>query len=361
VAEVGTGLTAGTYKYSYTDVTAAGESLPSPLATVAVGVVAAPASAPFGFVLPGASGPDYGTHQYAVTFTTAAGETTPSPLSGVVTTGIVASSSPGVPTYSEHFTGGSVNDENWFTYVTTGVGNNGSETSYGGGHQHYLSTGNRTIRVYKNGDGYGCSATKLYRSAAGGNPPYKYVGTFAGAYFDDTLAAARSARRCPQQWPRTWGVSAPVRHHRRGGGAGSQGVSNGGRLTAQTASAPSPITGDRHRYGRRRVLGADAPTSNTAGAGCCKVAPGVAIGPRTTAQTYRTVANGSQLKLLATRRTTPRQCTDNVTDASLRGNVRRRYPASRTDGRVVVARSPFHCRDRRVIAAAAGPSSTANN
>jgi hypothetical protein len=78
----------GLYKYAVTFGTAAGESLPSPLASVVTGVIAAPTSAPTpGTPTPG-PGLDPGVHQYAVTFTTAAGETTPGPFSVPVTCGI---------------------------------------------------------------------------------------------------------------------------------------------------------------------------------------------------------------------------------------------------------------------------------
>jgi hypothetical protein len=45
-AVLGAGLSAGTYQYAYTDVTALGESLPSPIGTVSTGIVPAPGSAP---------------------------------------------------------------------------------------------------------------------------------------------------------------------------------------------------------------------------------------------------------------------------------------------------------------------------
>lgn len=45
-AAVGTGMSVGTYKYAYTDITASGESIPSPLATVVTFTLSAPPSAP---------------------------------------------------------------------------------------------------------------------------------------------------------------------------------------------------------------------------------------------------------------------------------------------------------------------------
>jgi hypothetical protein len=70
----GTGLGSGVYQYAYTDVTASGESLPSPLASITTGPrVSPPPAAPSATHWLGS-----GTYSYALTFVTAAGETYPS-------------------------------------------------------------------------------------------------------------------------------------------------------------------------------------------------------------------------------------------------------------------------------------------
>lgn len=72
----GAGLSAGVYEYAYTDVTAAGESLPSPLASVTTGVLAPPFKAPdLAGPLTGSLDP-FAHYNVAVTYQTAAGETT---------------------------------------------------------------------------------------------------------------------------------------------------------------------------------------------------------------------------------------------------------------------------------------------
>jgi hypothetical protein len=76
----GAGVTAGAHAYAVTYRTAAGETIPSPLATVQVGVFAPPAAAPTaGPPTAAGAGPDPGSHDYAVTFIVSTGETTPGP------------------------------------------------------------------------------------------------------------------------------------------------------------------------------------------------------------------------------------------------------------------------------------------
>jgi hypothetical protein len=75
----GSGVTPGAHNYAVTYRTAAGETIPSPVATVQVGVFAPPAAAPTAGPPTVGAGPDPGAHDYAVTFVVATGETTPGP------------------------------------------------------------------------------------------------------------------------------------------------------------------------------------------------------------------------------------------------------------------------------------------
>jgi hypothetical protein len=78
----GTELGIGTYSYAYTDVTAAGESVPSPTVAIAVvGVIPAPTNAPH---FTGTSGtmPESGFFDYAYSYVSADGETTVGPRNG---------------------------------------------------------------------------------------------------------------------------------------------------------------------------------------------------------------------------------------------------------------------------------------
>jgi hypothetical protein len=81
----GAGIESGVHRYAYTFVTASGQSLPSPVAAVTVGVVAPPAVAPTPGAVQAGGAVDSGTHYYAVTFVTAIGETTSPPANTPVT------------------------------------------------------------------------------------------------------------------------------------------------------------------------------------------------------------------------------------------------------------------------------------
>ena len=118
----GAGLGTGIYSYAYTDGTAAGESLPSPIGTISVGTVAAPLVAPApGSPTVGGS-VTLGVQDYQVTFVTAAGETIPGPVSAPVTTQAVASNAlpdpSGAPTPGT-LTGGGAMDAGTHHYVAT--------------------------------------------------------------------------------------------------------------------------------------------------------------------------------------------------------------------------------------------------
>lgn len=90
----GAGIESGSHDYAATFITAAGESLPSPISTIVVGAVSAPVAAPTAGTPTIGSGPDVGSHDYAMTLVTASGETTPGPrvtqATGVTTAPTVA-------------------------------------------------------------------------------------------------------------------------------------------------------------------------------------------------------------------------------------------------------------------------------
>jgi hypothetical protein len=79
----GTELGAGVYQYAYTDVTAAGETIPSPIGSITTGPMAAPAAPQVAYFNTGAPAFPFavgdGIRYWAVTFGTADGETAPSP------------------------------------------------------------------------------------------------------------------------------------------------------------------------------------------------------------------------------------------------------------------------------------------
>ena len=80
----GAGMEAGSHGYAITFTTAAGESLPGPVGTIAVGLTAPPSVSPVPGTPTGGGAIDDGAHYYAVTFVTASGETT----NPVVTAGV---------------------------------------------------------------------------------------------------------------------------------------------------------------------------------------------------------------------------------------------------------------------------------
>jgi hypothetical protein len=86
-AVAGIGLAPGTYQYAMTFGTASGESMPSPIAAVAISALglAAPPSPPSVRIDVG-PGPEPGDYTYAITFVTAGGETTLSNFSNSIRT-----------------------------------------------------------------------------------------------------------------------------------------------------------------------------------------------------------------------------------------------------------------------------------
>lgn len=97
---VGTGPNPGSHDYAVTFVNSAGETTEGPRVTVATGLTAAPTVAPTPNAPTIGSGPDNGTHEYGVTNVSTVGETTLSPISGSVTTRTMAAPS-NTPVLSE--------------------------------------------------------------------------------------------------------------------------------------------------------------------------------------------------------------------------------------------------------------------
>lgn len=82
----GTGVTSGRHDVSVVFVTALGSSLAGPIASVDIGTVAPPGTAPVAATAVAGTGPDQGSHDYAASFVMAFGETIPSPISNAITT-----------------------------------------------------------------------------------------------------------------------------------------------------------------------------------------------------------------------------------------------------------------------------------
>jgi hypothetical protein len=132
----GTGVTPGRHDVAVAYVTAAGTSLVGPLASIDVGTVTPPATAPAAGTATTGTGPDSGTHDYVLTFEALGGETTPSPVSNAVTTGTATGQldPPGFGGYPEPLLQpGNLNSIHGYAYQTTFVTAKGETTASGSG------------------------------------------------------------------------------------------------------------------------------------------------------------------------------------------------------------------------------------
>jgi hypothetical protein len=265
---VGSGLGIGSYKYAYTDITASGESLPSPLATLAVGTLGPPVSAPSPGAPTSGDGPESGSHVYATAFVTASGETLPGPSSSPVVTGSVPIANPSTaPTVAESAGTDAVFSGAYHVYVSfvTAAG----ETMVGPGAAFTASLWpNNRIDLSNLPVGpFGTISRNIYSKFDGSNSVFK------NSLGDNTSTTLH--------------------------------------LVAGTLYSSSGQIG---------------PTSNTAGTSAVHVVPltGIAIGPTGTTQrkVYRTAAGGAQLKLLTTLGDNSTTIyTDTTGDASLGANA----------------------------------------
>jgi hypothetical protein len=350
----GTGLSVGAYQYAYSDVTASGESLPSPLATLSVGTLAAPTTSPAaGTPTSGSGVVDAGAHTYAVTFVNAAGETTPSPISSQVTTvaGTAAASNPSTqPNASSTFRGESTPLQQGATYsykYTFKRISDGAETL-----PSAASTGSSIPNPANPGLLVSLSASfaqtppsgyvrQWYRTQPNGATYFRIgaevstdIGGGSFVYFDYTPdaslgAAAPSSNGTAIAALQTVPLTAiPLgdanvtsrKLYRDSAGAGLKLVTTIADNVTTTYSDTSA----------NASLGAIAPVTNTAAANRVNLS---AIATGATAVTarnlYRTAAGGTQLKRLATLAdNTTTTYADSVADSSLGVNA----PSGDTSG-----------------------------
>ena len=185
---LGSGVNSGQHAYAYTFVTPSGETLPSPLGTVAVGLMSGPTSAPTPGTPSAGDGPDTGTHSYAATFLTASGETAVGPASAVVTTGDgtipppTSAPHPGTPTL-----GSTGPDPGSHVYATTFVSAYGETVP--GPPSAAVVTGPITIPPPTNAPTPG---TPTLGSTGPDPGSHVYATTFVGAY-GETVPGPTSA------------------------------------------------------------------------------------------------------------------------------------------------------------------------
>lgn len=323
----GSGVEAGNHDYAVTYVTAAGESIAGPKVTIAVGLTAAPASAPTAGSPTAGGSADAGTHDYEVTFVTASGETTPGSNSATATA-VAGISAPGSAPTAGTFTG-SAHYRYAYTFVTTVGETTGSPT--------YIEVGPFGLAqdlTFATGPA-GTTARKLYRTADGGvqlkllatindNSTTTYVDSVADGTLGANIPTTNTTNRgtIPVSNIPTGGPTVTGRKlYRRFSTSGTWKLVT--TISDNTTTTYSDTTANSS-------LGAAAPSSNTATANRVSLTA-IPIGGASVTQrkVYRTVAAGSQLKLLTTvADNTTTTYTDSTADASLGANV----PTSDTSG-----------------------------
>lgn len=332
----GSGLEVGVYGYAVVDVTAAGKSLPSPLATVTTGVTPAPATATTPATPVAGTGPDAGTHHYEVTFVTAAGETTPGPIGGPVTTGPMAAPN-AAPVFLQLY------GPQAFYNLTAGVYQWAVTWVIAGGGETTLSAVFTRTMAAQSAIALSLIATvptgavslNVYRTVVNGSQLkfLKNLAVSTSSFFDDAADGSLGAN-APTSNTATMSLVAltaiPIGNatvtnrklYRRFNGTGTfKLLTTIANNTATTYTDTTP----------NASLGANAPSTNTAAVQQVSVS-GIALGasPTTSREIYRTVVNGSQLKLLTTiaNNTSTGPYVDSTADGSLGANA----PAGDTSG-----------------------------
>lgn len=358
---IGAGLSLGHYQYAYTDVTASGETLPSPLAHADIGMFIGAGLQPLAVPAVYSPGIEAGYHEWAYTYVTAGGgETTLSQPIGALTQGPLTPTG-GIFSVTLSATGPLTRDYT-YVYVVTYVGELGGETtradmSWQVDATLSAATQRADLLIGSDTPGTwsvpaGTTAIKVYRSKSTGfgqpQGPLKFAGNatvttvggqIKGTFTDLTTDAALGAA------PPTTNTA----------------LARYGKVTVTTIFSPSLLVTGVKIYrtpvgvsgsgfklvasvtvaqgGTQYVdttpdasLGAAPPTTNTAGTEYRAMALSqIAIGPPATTdrKIYRTVANGSQLRFLgAFGNNTGTSTTDVVADASLGANA----PVTDTSG-----------------------------
>ena len=299
----------GTYKYAFTWVTPSGESLPSPASTVTTGALAAPTATPTITSVTGTALPA-GRYRYGYTWVTASGETIASPTVDF-TIGALANptAAPTITTAS-----GSPLPYGRYRYAYTWVTGTGETVA-------------SPTRDFTAATLTSPGAAPIVKIAAGaGLPPGSYYYTYThvtptgetttGPVGSGTTTATNGQITVTNIQPGPAGTTAR-RVYRS-----TVGVPSTRRFLTTindnvTTALPPDTTPDSS-------LGANAPGTNTAVLNQ-QALVGLAIGPAgtTARRVYRTVVNGSQLKLQATisNNTATTAPADSTTDASLGANA----------------------------------------
>lgn len=314
---IGSGPDPGSHDYAVSFVTAGGETTPSPVVTRATGLTADPATAPTPDTPTSGGSIDGGSHEYAASFVTAIGETLPSPISGAVTT-VSESTAPSVFQNGVNTPRWAAGDSLYFVVtqivsgVETVVGATNIFTAIAGDaggasqvelHNVPIVTGRR---LYRNVNG-----TWVWADRGGGSTivgsQTNFIGTAGAPPNTDPFTTLQTV---PLTGIPLGGANVTARKlYRRSGGMGLKLLATIANNTATTYTDTAPNSS----------LGADAPTVSTA---YLQRIPLSAI-PTGSAvviarNLWRTVAGGTQLKFLATLNDNlTTTFNDTVTDASL--------------------------------------------
>jgi hypothetical protein len=326
-------LAPGRYQYAYTDKTPTGETLPSPLATITIGVVVIPApptvaAALLAQVAP-SGGVTMGSHQYTYTYMTAAGaESLGGPASAIVQTqATVLTNGYGIDTATAQ-AGGSLASGDW-GYDVTFIGTLAGETEGASARRVTITTA-RSVALTINVPA-GVAQVKVYRTPLNLTGGYFLIGTATlapdrtTATFTDTgltggaaIPVQNTATAALQQIRVVTTATADatvtgVKLYRKNVGLGTA-----YKLVGQVDGAKGAVTYyDTKPDGS---LGTAAPPTTTpttvTAVAISNVAPGPA--PTNARKVYRTGADGSALKLLTTLSdNTTTALTDLAADASL--------------------------------------------
>jgi len=340
----GTGIDVGTHQWAYTDVTAAGESLPSPLATkVVASTLPTPPSMGGNTNTAGDVGLGVGGYLWAVTHVNAAGETLPSATCFLATDQQVAdpaaptnvTKDAGFPTWG----GTTINlefavlfrnsDGSLHTAISSAFTITLHTGDPGGGHvSGAFSSDSRVayVDVYRRDPAQGAAWYHDTHVASTPNVPgsnYSILWSIQDGTFVGAAPTSNWVFRRPQlQSIPIGGASTTARKIYRTVVNGSQ-LKLSFTINDNTTTSAFDSTTDAN-------LGANAPTSNTATTAQVALS-GIAAGPATTTQrkVYRTAANAAQLKLLTTLAdNTTTTFTDSTADSALGANA----PSSDTSG-----------------------------
>jgi hypothetical protein len=285
-AASGSGIESGTHEYAVTYVTASGESLPGPRASVTLGFTDAPASAAAAATTAG-TGPDAGTHYYAVTFVTGSGETTSSPVSNTVTTRQIANAAAPTLNAGPNSTVGDLVSGNQYAYAYAyGLASSSSDHTK----DTELVTGNITAATATTSTSNPSKASQMTVTMQYSTDP---AVTWVHLYRrDNTLQGANHS---------SFRLVASYANLRTGGAFAVQ----DGAYTPDILSNHQPTAANNAHV--RTVALTNIPIGSAA---------------VTSRKVYRTAAGGSQLKLLATiANNTATTYTDTTADASLGVNI----------------------------------------